>query len=111
MEDNKAEKVKTLLLFFEVAQKSFEVLDLVRGDIDVKLHGEEGMRALHKKALVELRKDDVDLVKVDALLLNMEVQATVNSMTSNSKDLDFTNGGYTGEGYPDARKEHVINKP
>ena len=78
MEDNIQEKLKPLILFFEVANKGFEMLDIVRGDSFEQNEGEKGMRKLHKTMLEELKKECVDIAKIDSLLLQMEIRATIN---------------------------------
>ena len=83
------------------------------------------MSKLSERSIYDVMRDCADtqeqLVAIDTIesVINLSFEITsefiesTNSIkpTFNNSDLDFTKGGYTGEGYPDARKEHVINKP
>jgi hypothetical protein len=82
MEDS----IKALRQFFTVTVAAFEFGNVIRGLYSKDPVTELKMHTLHKQALIELEKDEPNMVLIDKLLEAIEDEAVINKNIEDAKN-------------------------
>lgn len=90
--------IETLRKFFRISNAAFDFAELIAKELCSK-YTPSVIEKLHRKALIEIEKQDPDMTIIDALLAEMEEAAT-------PKPHEFERGGVAA---PNAPHNAIIN--